>query len=72
MAVRAQQRHSSRGSNGDRSKLAKGKEKKESKEPKEAAGKSKDDKVNMLLVSTHHFLLHNTAWHIFRDNYLHC
>ncbi|KAF1376192.1 hypothetical protein PFLUV_G00207730 [Perca fluviatilis] len=44
VAVRAQQRHSSRGANGDRSKLSKGKEKKESKEPKEAAGKAKDDK----------------------------
>lgn len=38
VAVRAQQRHSPRGANGDRSKLPKGKEK------KEAAGKAKDDK----------------------------
>lgn len=60
VAVRAQQRHSPRGANGDRSKPSKGKEKKESKEAKEAAGKAKDDKVsNMLVVSRHHLLLHN-------------
>ncbi|TNN85454.1 Katanin p60 ATPase-containing subunit A1 [Liparis tanakae] len=41
VAVRAQQRHSPRGANGDRGKPSKGKEKKEAKE---AAGKAKDDK----------------------------
>lgn len=46
VAVRAQQRHSPRGANGDRSKASKAKEKKESKERKEAAGKAKEDKVN--------------------------
>lgn len=61
VAVRAQQRHSPRGANGDRSKPSKGKEKKESKEAKEAAGKAKDDKVNMLVVSTYHLLLHNVT-----------
>lgn len=61
--MRAQQRHSPRGSNGDRSKPSKAKEKKESKEGKEAAGKAKDDKVNnMLMVSAHHFLLHNITY----------
>lgn len=45
VAVRAQQRHSPRGANGDRSKPPKGRDKKESKEAKEAAGKAKDDKV---------------------------
>nr|XP_057928707.1 katanin p60 ATPase-containing subunit A1 [Doryrhamphus excisus] len=40
-AVRAQQRHSPRGANGDRNKPTKGKEKKETKE---AAGKAKGDK----------------------------
>lgn len=54
MAVRAQQRHSPRGANGDRNKPSKGKEKKESKEVKEAASKAKDEKVNsMLEVSLH-------------------
>lgn len=49
--MRAQQRHSPRGANGDRSKSVKGKDKKEAKEGKEgkegkeAAGKAKDDKV---------------------------
>lgn len=72
VAVRAQQRHSPRGANGDRSKPSKGKEKKESKEAKEAAGKAKDDKVNnMLLVSRHHLFLHNITQHRFRHNYLH-
>lgn len=61
VAVRAQQRHSPRGSNGDRCKPSKAKEKKESKEGKEAAGKAKDDKVNnMLMASVHHFLLYNS------------
>lgn len=46
-AVRAQQRNSLRGANGDRSKPPKGKEKRESKETKEAASKAKDDKVDM-------------------------
>uniref|UniRef100_UPI003AAF2D52 katanin p60 ATPase-containing subunit A1 isoform X2 n=1 Tax=Centroberyx gerrardi TaxID=166262 RepID=UPI003AAF2D52 len=41
VGVRAQQRHSPRGPNGDRSKPAKGKDKKEAKE---APGKAKDDK----------------------------
>ncbi|KAM6991821.1 katanin p60 ATPase-containing subunit A1 isoform 2-T2 [Tautogolabrus adspersus] len=41
VAVRAQQRHSPRGANGDRIKASKGKEKKEAKD---AAGKAKDDK----------------------------
>ncbi|XP_054618290.1 katanin p60 ATPase-containing subunit A1 [Dunckerocampus dactyliophorus] len=41
VAVRAQQRHSPRGANGDRNKPTKGKDKKETKE---AAGKAKDDK----------------------------
>lgn len=50
-AVRAQQRNSPRGANGDRSKPPKGKEKKESKETKDAGGKAKDDKVNMNLPS---------------------
>ena len=59
VAVRAQQRHSPRGGNGDRSKPFKGKEKKESKEVKEAAGKAKDDKVmNMLMGLMHCPLLH--------------
>ncbi|XP_041831792.1 katanin p60 ATPase-containing subunit A1 [Melanotaenia boesemani] len=44
VAVRAQQRQSPRGANGDRNKVSKGKEKKESKEPKEAGGKVKEDK----------------------------
>ncbi|KAM9704121.1 katanin p60 ATPase-containing subunit A1 [Menidia menidia] len=44
VAVRAQQRHSPRGANGERSKVSKAKEKKESKEVKESAGKVKDDK----------------------------
>ncbi|XP_059211682.1 katanin p60 ATPase-containing subunit A1 isoform X2 [Centropristis striata] len=44
VAVRAQQRHSPRGANGDRSKPPKAKDKKEAKEAKEAAGKAKDDK----------------------------
>ncbi|KAA8583224.1 hypothetical protein FQN60_015770 [Etheostoma spectabile] len=44
LSVRAQQRHLSRGANGDQSKPSKGKEKKESKELKEVAGKAKDDK----------------------------
>lgn len=50
VAVRAQQRHSPRGGNGERgSKASKAKEKKESKERKEAGGKNKvEDKVSRL------------------------
>lgn len=50
MAVRAQQRNSPRGTNGDRSKPSKAKEKKETKE--EPAAKTKDDKVNYSLLFT--------------------
>lgn len=43
VAVRAQQRHSPRGANGDRTKASRAKDK-DTKEAKEAAGKAKDDK----------------------------
>ncbi|XP_075872481.1 katanin p60 ATPase-containing subunit A1 [Nelusetta ayraudi] len=47
VAVRAQQRHSPRGGNGERSsKASKAKEKKESKERKEAGGKNKGEDKN--------------------------
>lgn len=55
VAVRAQQRHSLRGANGDRGKPSKGKEKKESKEAKEAASKAKDEKVNNMVRILHNF-----------------
>lgn len=66
VAVRAQQRHSPRGANGDRSKLPKGKEKKEAKE---AAGKAKDDKVkDVLVVSTWPMTEHTTLSFVILHN----
>lgn len=56
MAVRAQQRHSPRGANGDRNKASKGRDKKEAKEAKEGAGKTKDDKVPLFELSTQGFI----------------
>lgn len=50
VAVRAQQRHSPRGANGERSsKASKAKEKKESKEKRESSARNKvEDKVSWL------------------------
>ena len=59
VAVRAQQRHSPRGANGDKSKPSKGKERKEVKE-----GRAKDDKVHTAPSSSLHCLT--------CSQYLHC
>lgn len=57
VAVRAQQRHSPRGANGERSsKASKAKEKKESKEKSESSAKNKvEDKVSHLEAPPLHF-----------------